>query len=179
MKYRNGFTLIELLITITIIGLLTSVILGSLTSARDKAREGKTNTELRSLRSAVALLVSDTGKWPNGCPVGAVSNPEVELDTAQAGIKQQPTVQDNGDGCEWIASDISNWDGPYMETPVDPWGNSYWFDPDYRPGDNVDEATNCDGGTATIDDISVIVSFGPDGIGDNKYNCDDIFTEMK
>jgi len=179
LRNRQGFTLIEILVVIAIIGILSSVVLTAVGTAREKAREAKAKSELRNLKTAIRLLEADTGKWPNGCPVGNIANPEVALDNAQAGIKQSPVVQNNGSGCEWIGADITNWGGPYMETPTDPWGNSYDFDPDYRPGDNLDGSTNCDGGTGSIDEIVAVVSYGPDGLERNKYNCDDVYLEIK
>jgi len=182
MNKENGFTLIELLVVIAIIGILSSVVLSSLSTAREKAKIGKAKAELSNVKTAIRLLEADTGKWPNGCPIGEVSNPEVALDDSQAGIKQAITAQDNGSGCKWTTVDVTNWDGPYIKTPVDPWGKSYEFDPDYRPGDNLDDPlnpTNCDGSTDSVDKISVVVSYGPDGIGRNKYNCDDIYLEIR
>ncbi len=176
--YTKGFTLIEILITIGIIGLLASVILGNLNTAREKGMISKATSELKNIRTAIALLEDDTGKWPNGCKVGVVSNPEIELDSAQAGIKTRPSAG-TIDTCTWTDSEVANWNGPYIKTPVDPWGNSYWFDPDYRPGDNVDGSENCGGGTEAITNIVAIISFGPNGIGENKYDCDDTYIEMK
>lgn len=46
-----GFTLIELLVVISIIGLLSSVILAALASARTKAKEGLIKQELLQLRN--------------------------------------------------------------------------------------------------------------------------------
>ncbi len=178
MNRKKGFTLIELLVVIAIIGILSSVVLSAINEARVKAREAKAKSELKNVRSAISMLEHDTEKWPNGCAIGVVSNPEIELDSAQAGIKIRPSVA-TVNTCIWTTEDVANWDGPYMETPVDPWGNSYWFDPDYRPRDNVDETTNCDGGTGAISNIVAVVSFGPNGIGENKYDCDDIYVEIK
>ncbi len=178
MNKKNGFTLIELLVTIAIIGILSSVVLTSISTARKKAREAKAKTEIKNVHLAISMLEHDTEKWPNGCEIGVVSNPEIELDSTQAGIKTRPSIA-TVNTCSWTAEDIANWDGPYMETPVDPWGNSYWFDPDYRPGDNVDGVENCGGGTGIISDIVAIVSFGPNGTGKNKYDCDDVYIEIK
>jgi len=172
LQSKRGFTLLEFLVSILIIGIISAIVLSNLNNARGKAREAKVLSELRSVRSAIALLEHDTQKWPNGCPPSMISNPEVNLNTAQAGIKQQPTVQDNGDGCEWTASDIASWGGPYMETPIDPWGNPYWFDPDYRPYENC-------AGVASEAETVTVLSFGPNGVGTNAYDCDDIFIKIR
>lgn len=169
-----GFTLIELLVVISIIGILSSVVLSSLNTARKKAKIGKAQAELSNIKTAITLLESDTGKWPNGCPIGKISNPEVKLDDPQAGLRETITVNDNGSGCIWTAKDVANWNGPYMKTPVDPWGNSYDFDPDYTP-------YSVSGGCPQAQEakMSVVVSYGPDGKERNLYNCDDIFLEIK
>lgn len=55
MKKKSGFTLIELLVTISIIGLLTSIVLGSLTVARKNAQDAKIKEQLAQVRNVAAV----------------------------------------------------------------------------------------------------------------------------
>ena len=58
---KKGFTLIELLVVIAIIGLLSSIVLASLSSAREKARDTTRKSDLRSIATALHLWESDNG----------------------------------------------------------------------------------------------------------------------
>lgn len=66
-KYRakKGFTLIELLVVISIIGLLSSVVLASLNTARAKARDAKARGDFSQLQKALTLYYDKYGKYPN------------------------------------------------------------------------------------------------------------------
>ena len=55
MKSTRGFTLIELLVVIAIIGILSSVVLASLNSARKKGRDARRVSDLKQLQLALEL----------------------------------------------------------------------------------------------------------------------------
>ncbi len=64
-KNQRGFTLIELLVVIAIIGLLASVVLLALNSARSKSRDAKRAGDVRQVMTALELYFNDCGSYPS------------------------------------------------------------------------------------------------------------------
>lgn len=70
-----GFTLIELLVVISIIGVLASVVLASVNTARMKARDAKRLADVRQLVLVLQLYYDDNNAFPSStaCPASPVS----------------------------------------------------------------------------------------------------------
>ena len=63
---RQGFTLIELLVVIAIIGLLSTLAVIALGSARVKARDSKRLADLKQVQTALELYYTDKNDYPAG-----------------------------------------------------------------------------------------------------------------
>ncbi|MBI2053312.1 MAG: prepilin-type N-terminal cleavage/methylation domain-containing protein [Candidatus Sungbacteria bacterium] len=64
-KREQGFTLIELLVVISIIGLLSSVVLTSVNSARAKARDARRIADLKEMQKALEFYYDSNNAYPS------------------------------------------------------------------------------------------------------------------
>ena len=76
---KKGFTLIELLVVIAIIGLLSTLAVVSLSSARTKARDARRMSDLKQISTALELYGAQdtTGQYPveaAACADGIIAN---------------------------------------------------------------------------------------------------------
>ncbi|TAL48933.1 type II secretion system protein [Patescibacteria group bacterium] len=60
-RLQKGFTLIELLVVIAIIGILSSVVLASLNTARGKGGNAAVKSNLQAIRSQAEIVYDDLG----------------------------------------------------------------------------------------------------------------------
>ena len=61
---KAGFTLIELLVVIAIIGILSSVVLASLNSARKKGRDARRVADIKQIQLALELYYDANSRYP-------------------------------------------------------------------------------------------------------------------
>lgn len=62
---QRGFTLIELLVVIAIIGLLGSIVLASLSTARAKARDVRRIVDMKTMQTALEFYIDKFGRYPD------------------------------------------------------------------------------------------------------------------
>lgn len=66
-KKNKGFTLIELLVVIAIIGILATIVLVSLNSARNKAYDTSIKTAIEQSRNVAEMIYDDTSTYAGLC----------------------------------------------------------------------------------------------------------------
>jgi len=62
-RKQSGFTLIELLVVIAIIGILSSIVLAALNTARSRGNSAKIKSQLTQIRAAAELYYSVNGSY--------------------------------------------------------------------------------------------------------------------
>jgi prepilin-type N-terminal cleavage/methylation domain-containing protein len=66
LNNKKGFTLIELLVVIAIIGILSSIVIASVNSARDKARTTALKAQMRQVMTEIENFRSEKGYYYAG-----------------------------------------------------------------------------------------------------------------
>ena len=145
----SGYTMIELLVNLAIIGILAAISISTYMTYKEKAKIAHAQAELNNLHLSIEALAIDTERWPGPNTIGVTVNQEIwDLTTPEAGLISATNA-------------FTNWQGPYIQSiPQDPWGNDYFFDPDYYINGIP---------------VPVVGSFGPNGEGQNDYDSDDIY----
>lgn len=64
MNTKKGFTLIELLVVIAIIGILASIVLASLNTARVKSRDARRVADIKQIQLALELYFDSNRSYP-------------------------------------------------------------------------------------------------------------------
>ncbi len=90
MKKNSGFTLIELLVVVAIIGILASVVLASLNSARGKGADAAIKGELSSLRAQAEIVYDSVGSY------GTAAGTNCATDAAPTGATASSIFADAG-----------------------------------------------------------------------------------
>ena len=82
----RGFTLIELLVVIAIIGILASVVLASLNSARDKGANAAAKSSMNNARAQAELYYDDNSRTYTTVCTAGTNNISALLDAADNAV---------------------------------------------------------------------------------------------
>lgn len=146
MKNKKGFTLIELLVVIAIIGILSSVVLASLSTARAKSRDARRISDLGQIQLALELYFDSSSTYPVAT-FGAITTPLTVLaPTYMPRLPADPQNSGNyvykyaGTATTYVlTADLERYDNAALQT-----------DADTTSFANLDgKSVNCDATTAT------------------------------
>ncbi|HEU4677303.1 MAG TPA: type II secretion system protein [Candidatus Paceibacterota bacterium] len=102
--YKRGFTLIELLVVIAIIGILASVVLASLNSARDKGADAAIKSSINNARAQAELFyTNNSNSYSTVCSSGTNNISQMMTGATNAG-SGSVVCADGGAGTAWGAA---------------------------------------------------------------------------
>jgi prepilin-type N-terminal cleavage/methylation domain-containing protein len=92
LKQNKGFTLIELLVVIAIIGILSSIVLASLNTARAKGSDAAIKANLSNIRAQAEILYDTAGIYTGICADPNISAQMVAADLAAGTVTNVSNV---------------------------------------------------------------------------------------
>ncbi len=105
IKANRGFTLIELLVVIAIIGILSSVVLASLNTARNKGADAAVKSNLANARAEAELFYdSNNNTYTGVCGTGAANTIGDSVAAAADAVGTTTTGACNANATAWAAS---------------------------------------------------------------------------
>lgn len=122
---RKGFTLIELLVVISIISLLSSVVLASLNSARNKAKIARAQVDAKLIVSAISYAQGETG---HPLISFAPDSNCLQCTCNASGWSSNTCLSQFNLALTKIANNTSGVYSKLADIKSDPWGNAYYFD---------------------------------------------------
>ncbi|MFA6255503.1 MAG: type II secretion system protein [Patescibacteria group bacterium] len=132
MRKTKGFTLIELLVVIAIIGLLSTLAVVALNSAREKARDAKRVADVKQVQTALELYYNDAEGYPPVANVVTLGANGADCGGADCLVLCHGTTDDGTDGIVSQSSDCDDGANIYMgllpAAPVPPGENSYEYE---------------------------------------------------
>ncbi len=134
MQQKKGFTLIELLVVIAIIGILTSVVLASLNSARTKGGDAGVKENLSSVRSQAEVYYNDNNNYGNvtalaptasSCTAAGVAGTVFADPSVKAAIAQ--AVSNAGSATSgWCATNANPATAYAVAVPLKSFATTFW-----------------------------------------------------